>query len=246
MAIATSRVDPGVDESRASNLAGEPSWFEPTTNYIYLVIAAALAAVALYDFVTPLGVSGWVFYCIPIVIAFLLWHPAAPLIVAGAATVLSAIGFMVSPANSEAIFAIQNRSFAAATYWVLGIAGFLFIRGKLTLKKQEWLQAAEVGLAQKDRRRTLPAGTRQSRAGISGDVPRRASRSHLRRRRRIIPTERQLRRARVILSSRADQTGRRTSWAEPLRTGGHLSFNPCRMGTSISDRASVKARLPAF
>ena len=148
MAIAASRIDPGTDTGRPTN-RGESVWFEPTTNYIYLVISAALIAVALYDLVTPLGIAGWVFYCIPIVVAFLLWHPAVPPIVAVAATVLSVIGYLVSPPNSDALFSIQNRSFAAVTYWVLGAAGFMFIRAKLSLKRREWLQAAEVGLAQR-------------------------------------------------------------------------------------------------
>jgi signal transduction histidine kinase/DNA-binding response OmpR family regulator len=148
MAMMTSKADSGA-KSTSDLFIGKPVWFEPTTTYIYFVITAALVAIALYDFVTPLGIAGWVFYCVPIVIAFLLWHPAMPPIVAACATVLSLIGYFMSPANSAVMFSVQNRSFAAATYWVLGAAGFLFIRAKLSLKRQEWLQAAEVGLAQR-------------------------------------------------------------------------------------------------
>jgi signal transduction histidine kinase/DNA-binding response OmpR family regulator len=150
MAITNSTAESGVDVRRESHLrSGEPVWFEPTTNFIYLVIAVMMIAIASYDFVTPLGLASWVFYCIPIVIAFLLWQPAVPPAVAVLATVLSLMGYLMSPPNSDAVFSIQNRSFAAATYWVLGVAGFFFIRAKLTLKRQEWLQAAEVGLAQR-------------------------------------------------------------------------------------------------
>jgi len=127
--------------------AGHPTWRHDSTDWLYLPIASIMALIFIYDVATPLGVSEWVFYCVPVAIAFLLWHPIAPFAVAAIATVLSVGGFLVSPDGIEASMAIQNRSFGVVTYWILATAGYLFISGKLTLKRKEWIQAGQLGLA---------------------------------------------------------------------------------------------------
>jgi signal transduction histidine kinase/CheY-like chemotaxis protein len=126
---------------------GEPVWREPGTDYVYALVGLCSAVIFIFDVLTPVGVSEWVFYCVPVVLSLLLWHPAAPLIAAMGVTILAALGFVLSPAGIDPAVAIQNRAFGVVTYWVLGITAFMFIRGKLAVRRQEWLQTAQVGLA---------------------------------------------------------------------------------------------------
>jgi hypothetical protein len=76
---------------------GDPVWAPAGSGRIYALIAGALAAVLAADFATPLGVGLWVFYFVPVVLTFLLWHPSAPLCLAAIATVCTALGYVASP-----------------------------------------------------------------------------------------------------------------------------------------------------
>jgi len=127
---------------------GEPVLSAEGSEYIYALIVAALFGVFAVDLFTPLGVSEWVFYSIPIVISFVLWHPLIPPALAAIVTLLAYLGFVFSPgAGVDPSLAIQNRTFGAFTFWMLAGTGYLFIRNKLAVRRQEWLQAGQAGLA---------------------------------------------------------------------------------------------------
>jgi signal transduction histidine kinase/DNA-binding response OmpR family regulator len=116
--------------------------------YFYGLIVAATVSVFIVDLLTPLGVSEWVFYCIPIALSFLLWHPLIPPVLAAVITGLALLGFAGSPdGGAEASLAIQNRTFGTLTFWILAATGYLFIHNKLAMRRQEWLHASQAGLA---------------------------------------------------------------------------------------------------
>jgi len=143
-----STLDEPASKPKANAFAiGEPTWRHDATDWLYMAVAGILALIFIYDLATPLGVSEWVFYCVPVVVSFLLWHPYAPFAVAAIATVLSCGGFLTSPEGIDASMAFQNRSFGVITCWILATAGYFFIRGRLALKRKEWIQAGQVGLA---------------------------------------------------------------------------------------------------
>src|SRR5262245_27101014 len=123
----------GVSSRGEAALAGTGS------DYLYALILAMTICVFVIDLYTPPGVSEWVFYCIPLVISFLLWHPLIPPGLAVAMTLLAAIG------NADLTF--QNRGYGVVTFWVLAVTGYFFIRTKLSVKRQEWLHGSQVGLA---------------------------------------------------------------------------------------------------
>jgi len=59
-------------------------------------IVFSLATVFVLDFYTPLGITVWVLYLIPVVLAYLFWFPVTPVAVAGAVTILTLAGLLLS------------------------------------------------------------------------------------------------------------------------------------------------------
>ncbi|MGZ9190310.1 MAG: hypothetical protein ACXW39_09670 [Nitrospira sp.] len=100
-----------------------------------------MAAVFVTDLSTPMGIAVWALYLVPVVLSYLTWHPSSPMAVAAAATVLTLIGYFLSPMGADPGFSGINRSIAIATAWALAVFGFQFIRNKLAVREQEWIQS---------------------------------------------------------------------------------------------------------
>lgn len=113
----------------------------------------AILAIALFivDSLTTLGVTDWILYLIPMVLALFLWRPQTPLIMAGVITVLMTAGFLLSPPGINPEVAKINRILGAVMIW--GVAGIAtqFIRVKLRLSRQEWLHRGQTGLGERIR-----------------------------------------------------------------------------------------------
>jgi hypothetical protein len=71
---------------------------------------------ALFAVIAAWVVAVWVFYAGPVVIAFALRRPAAPLAVAATAAVLVAAGFYLSPPGLERWLSALNRSFGVVIF----------------------------------------------------------------------------------------------------------------------------------
>jgi len=123
---------------------------------LYGVLAVFLAVPFLADLAIPLGTSVWVIYLLPIVFAYLAPRPVAPAAVAMFATILTIVGFKLSPPGGvDPSISQMNRTLGMFTGWILAIVGVMFIRNKLAIQREEWLQAGQVGLG----------------AAIAGDQP---------------------------------------------------------------------------
>ncbi|WP_256923942.1 response regulator [Sphingomonas sp. IBVSS2] len=115
---------------------------------LYGALAALLVAPFLADLQLPLGTSVWVIYLLPIVFAYLAPRPVVPAAVALVATVLTITGFMLARSGVDPSIARVNRTLGVLTAWTLGIVGVLFVRNRLAVRREEWLQAGQVGLGQ--------------------------------------------------------------------------------------------------
>ncbi len=123
--------------------------FEQKPNIaIYLAMALSLVGVFMADFYTPLGIAVWVVYLVPIVLSLFVWRPAVPLIVAFLATVLTLSTLQTDAAGLDRGVALFNRSLGLFTVWVMAGVGYFFIRNKLAVRKQEWLQSGQTGLSE--------------------------------------------------------------------------------------------------
>src|SRR5262249_55506386 len=124
-----------------------------TAQGLYITIAISMAIVFVIELYTPLGIAAWVIYFIPLPLSFFTWRPLIPVALAILATILMAIDFAIDP-NPIGIsprLAGINRGFDILTVWIVASAGHLFIRSKLAVRKEEWLQAGQVGLTEKMR-----------------------------------------------------------------------------------------------
>src|SRR5215510_12128593 len=122
-----------------------------TVQGLYVAIAISMAIVFIIDLYTPLGIAVWVIYFVPLTLSFFTWRPLIPVALAVLASILMAIDFAIDP-NPVGIspkLAGINRGFDILTVWIVAGAGHLFIRSKLAVRMEEWLQAGQLGLAEK-------------------------------------------------------------------------------------------------
>jgi signal transduction histidine kinase/DNA-binding response OmpR family regulator len=123
--------------------------FENQTAALHIAIGLSLALVFLADLNTQLGIAVWVFYLVPIVFSYRGWRPQLPLLVSTCATVLVVSGYWFSPTGIDLMTARFNRGFLIATIWALGVIGYKFIRNKVAVRKQDWLQSGQTTLSER-------------------------------------------------------------------------------------------------
>ncbi|WP_106638659.1 response regulator [Allosphingosinicella vermicomposti] len=114
---------------------------------VYGAIALLLAGPFTADLLLPLGTAIWVVYLLPTVLAYLSSRPITPVAVSAIATLLTVIGFNLAPTGVDPEVAQVNRMLGVLTAWVLGGVGYLFVRNRLAIRKEEWLQLGQVRLA---------------------------------------------------------------------------------------------------
>lgn len=124
--------------ARSAGSAAEP--------IVYATIFVSMACVFVADLFTPLGIVVWVIYVIPVALSLSVWRPEVPLVVAAVSTAMMIWTFMTDTPGVDPTIALLNRGFGVVTIWVLAVVGYLFIRFKLAVRRQEWLQNGEVGL----------------------------------------------------------------------------------------------------
>jgi signal transduction histidine kinase/DNA-binding response OmpR family regulator len=104
--------------------------------------------VFIADILLPLGIAIWVFYLLPMALAYFGWRPQIPLALAAGCTAFVLMGFFWSPNTGfDPQTAAINRTFGVVTIWILAATGYAFIRNKVQVRAQQWLQAGQVGLS---------------------------------------------------------------------------------------------------
>jgi len=123
----------------------------PLSPLLVPVIAALLIVVALVDVMTPLGVAEWVFYIAPVSLAMFASDRRLPFLVAGACTLLIAIGgYLSDPAGPVSVqTAVLNRGMAVSVIWLIAAAGWQHIKNRLFLAERDWLRASRTALAER-------------------------------------------------------------------------------------------------
>jgi signal transduction histidine kinase/DNA-binding response OmpR family regulator len=121
--------------------------FDSFQGWLYAGLGLLLLLPFLADLIFPLGTAVWVAYLLPVVLAYLARRPYIPLAVAAIASVLTAIGFFLAPAGVDPQVAIVNRALGGGIGWILAVIGLLFIRNKLAIAREEWMQGGQVGLS---------------------------------------------------------------------------------------------------
>ncbi len=114
---------------------------------IYGIMALAMTLTCVLDLLSPVGVAVWVVYFPVLVLSYLVWRPAVPPIAALLSVVLIVLGFVVSPPGGDVTRAAISRSLGILTCLTIGAAGYFFIRGRLAVRRQNWLQTGQMALA---------------------------------------------------------------------------------------------------
>ncbi|MBB5985069.1 signal transduction histidine kinase/DNA-binding response OmpR family regulator [Sphingobium sp. B1D3A] len=114
---------------------------------LYGVLSLLLIAPFLVDLMVPLGTSVWAFYLIPTVLSFLSRKPLAPVVVGSIVSILVVTGFFLGRDGVDPSIAFVNRTIGLSVTWLLSGIGIMFIRNKLELERQDWMQVGQVGLA---------------------------------------------------------------------------------------------------
>ena len=117
--------------------------------FLSAAILLSMAAVFVADFYTPLGITVWVLYLVPLVLAYLFWFPVTPFVVAGAVTILTVAGLLLSPAGVDPFISRINRLVGIVTCWALAAFGAHFIRNRLAMRKEEWIRAGQTLLSER-------------------------------------------------------------------------------------------------
>lgn len=108
-----------------------------TRPLLVVTVVLLMASIFISDLFTPVGVLIPVLYTVPLLIA--LWSPEPRffLLVAAAATVLTMIGFPVSPPDGIPWMAITNRSLAVL---VIGVTAVFYLVHRRAAERLRTLQ----------------------------------------------------------------------------------------------------------
>ena len=102
-----------------------------------VLITLVLAAVFfVFDMLTPLGIGEWGLYLIPLLISFHARPRRYPLVLAGVATVLIAIGFPGTGAKIDLRWELLNRGIGALVLWLTAVLLIKRKAAELALKGQ--------------------------------------------------------------------------------------------------------------
>jgi PAS domain S-box-containing protein len=80
---------------------------------------ALLVGIFVLDLLTPLGIIVWTFYVAPILLAYWSGRPRSVLLATLAATILTFVGFFLSPPGIALALALLNRCLGAGMLWFI-------------------------------------------------------------------------------------------------------------------------------
>ncbi|MGE3927551.1 MAG: response regulator [Lautropia sp.] len=107
-----------------------------------------LAAVVLViDLLAPRGYTEWVLYLVPVALSLPQRRPALPFAVAAVCTVLSAIGWLLSPVGTSASLSAVNRGIGLLAAWALAFVVHGALVQRATARRLLWLQRGESELS---------------------------------------------------------------------------------------------------
>src|SRR3984893_3827926 len=130
--------------------------------WLYFAITMLLLTVFAIDWLTPLRVAVWVFYMLPVALCMWVDRPNAPFITAGAASVLTPTGYILTNGDALTVSLVLhlNRVIGVIVIFVLAGVGHLYIKTRLNLQRSAWLKQGEVQIGLQMRGDLDPASIR--------------------------------------------------------------------------------------
>ncbi len=115
---------------------------------LYSAIAVSMVGVLIADLFTPLGVAIWIVYLVPVTLSLWAWRPEIPLYTTGAATLFILVTLLTDAPGMDRSIVMINRTLGVLSIWVVGTVGYFFIRYKLAVAKDRWLQSGQTRLSE--------------------------------------------------------------------------------------------------
>ena len=112
-------------------------------------IALSMAMVLVADFYTPLGITVWVLYLVPLVLSYLTWSPMVPVGVGATVSLFTLVGLVISSFGIDPSLSLINRAMGIVTAGALATFGYQFITSKLALRKEEWIRVGQTRLSER-------------------------------------------------------------------------------------------------
>ena len=124
--------------------------FARKDNYwVYALTVLTFAGVFVADLNTPLGIVVWVVYLVPVVLSLFVWRPVAPPVMAAVASLLMVYTYLTDAPGVSQDVARINRAMGIVTVWLMAGVGYAFIRNKIAVRRQQWLQSGQARLGEK-------------------------------------------------------------------------------------------------
>ena len=117
---------------------------------VIAAVGVAIALVFAIDLAVPLGTAVWILYLLPIVISYMAMNPLIPVGAAVASAAAIIAGFLIDLTAAVGIspfVAATNRAIGISVMAVLGAAGFVFVRSRVSMRRSDWLQQGQVAVA---------------------------------------------------------------------------------------------------
>ena len=111
---------------------------------LHALIAALMLGVFSIDLMVPLGIAVWVIYLLPVILAYLAQRPIVPPITAIVVFAAMVVGLVQARDGINPVIAATNRSMAIVVIMILGLSGYAFVRNRMALRRQDWLQQGDM------------------------------------------------------------------------------------------------------
>jgi len=124
-----------------------PRFEHSYTAQLQVAIWLSLFLVFVADLATPLGISVWMLYFVPLILCLYGWRPGMPIIVSAIITGLIVLSFFLKPPEIATpsgiapwIANLDRRVFGAIGVWTVGITGHQLLKNKLIVTEQNWIR----------------------------------------------------------------------------------------------------------
>ncbi|WP_133479523.1 hybrid sensor histidine kinase/response regulator [Cognatilysobacter segetis] len=109
-------------------------------------VGAILVTTLAIDAATPLGYAEWCLYFIAVGATLYQSRAEMPYIVAAIATILLAVGALISPPGANMHFALINRGIGLLSFWAMAVVVSSAIRTRQRAQAMLWLQESQNAL----------------------------------------------------------------------------------------------------
>jgi signal transduction histidine kinase/DNA-binding response OmpR family regulator len=112
------------------------------------IIIVSYGLIFLIDAITPNGYAPWVLYFVPVALTLFGTRPNLPFVVAAVSSVLLISAIFAKPEGVALEVIIWNRVTGIFVVWAIATLAHLYVRSRITLQRQSWVQQAQVLVAQ--------------------------------------------------------------------------------------------------